>query len=76
MVVDCKYVSLTCVILFLGGHSKLAHTSGTALLIATRGLPSLVLVIPNSITHNLPGHTGRASGPLTAVKHVRDLVNS
>ena len=35
----------------------------------------LVLGIPNPITQNLPRHADRASGLLTASKHVRDVVN-
>ena len=39
------------------------------------GSALLVLVIPFPMPDNLPRYTDRASGLLTAVKHVRDVVN-
>jgi len=40
-----------------------------------RGLSRLVLEILNFLSDNCFRHTDRASGPLTASKHVRDVVN-
>jgi hypothetical protein len=37
--------------------------------------PRKVLVIPYLLIRNLSRYTNRASGPLTAVKHVRDSVS-
>jgi hypothetical protein len=43
--------------------------------ISNEGCHFLVLVFLYVITHNLARYTDRASGLLTASKHVRDVVN-
>jgi len=54
--------------------NEVVHSAHSCKL-ATRGLPRLVLEILNCLSDTSFRYTDRASGPLTAVKHVRDVVN-